>query len=253
MTDQADDFDRIYQGCFDLPPIAAMTAIVEAHSGLVPEHTTTWRGDGQVRERHLHNEVLSQFDALCESLRHQYDALLGPPLSFTGAPDIPLGTIVVTSVNLDRCGDSDKLQLTCDHREWDESPLFRAARHYQRECGWDFAPDLDGRWLVCLLPTGAAGTGTRMFYTSNLVGFAILYDRDEDGAYESLGHLWTAKGVRRKGLARRLLDEARRQCLVRIVEGPLTDAGEAAIDAVWPELRAQAPAVTPREHHKAAP
>jgi hypothetical protein len=35
----------------------------------------------------------------------------------------------------------------------------------------------------------------------NLVGFAILYDRDEDDQYEALGHIRTAAAARRRGIA----------------------------------------------------
>lgn len=119
---------------------------------------------------------------------------------------------------------------------WQGSPLDRAARVYKREAGWDFTPGDAGIWLLMLAPAEAFGGGNEdnsWQYHGYLAGFVILYDRDKDGTYEAVGHIWTARSWRRQGIARRLLDEARTRFHTRHVERPYTAAGAALVEAAW--------------------
>jgi ribosomal protein S18 acetylase RimI-like enzyme len=68
-------------------------------------------------------------------------------------------------------------------------------------------------------------------YRGHLAGFLILYDRDDDGIYESIGHIWTAKAWRRRGIARRLLREARSRFGATKFEGPFSEDGAAFVEA----------------------
>ena len=116
--------------------------------------------------------------------------------------------------------------------DWHGSPLDVAARAYKREAGWDFAPGEAGIWLLMLAPTSGAGGGGDWGYSGHLVGFVILHDRDKDGEYESVAHIWTASAWRRRGIARRLLAEARSRFPIAAVEGPYTEDGAAFLRAV---------------------
>jgi GNAT superfamily N-acetyltransferase len=78
---------------------------------------------------------------------------------------------------------------------------------------------------------GARGDGP-WHYTGYLIGFAILYDRDEDGAYESVGHIWTAAAWRRRGISRRLMAEARSRFQFTGIEEPYTKEGAAFMEAI---------------------
>jgi ribosomal protein S18 acetylase RimI-like enzyme len=112
--------------------------------------------------------------------------------------------------------------------------LARAAIAYQRTAHWDFAPGEAGIWLCYYLITDGWG-GDEWYYNGNLVGFVILYDRDKDGQYESLAHVWTAAAARRRGVANTLIAHAREHFPIKKVEGPLTDDGAALFKTVWPE------------------
>lgn len=78
---------------------------------------------------------------------------------------------------------------------------------------------------------GGGGEDGPWDYTGHLTGFVILYDRDSDGAYESVGHIWTAAAWRRRGIARRLLADARSRFQFRIIERPYTANGAAFVEA----------------------
>ena len=119
--------------------------------------------------------------------------------------------------------------------DWTGSALNNAALAYKRQCGWDFAPGQAGVWLVMLAPVSGVGGDSEepWSYSGHLTGFVILYDRDEDGTYESVGHIWTASAWQRQGIARHLLDEARQRFGDGLVfEQPYTDAGAALIESV---------------------
>lgn len=117
---------------------------------------------------------------------------------------------------------------------WTDGALDRASRAYRREAGWDFSPGAAGIWLLMLAPVSSAGgaEGDRPWhYTGHLVGFVILHDRDKDGEYESVAHIWTAAAWRRRGIALRLMAEARSRYPVTAVEGPYTEDGGAFLRA----------------------
>ena len=123
--------------------------------------------------------------------------------------------------------------------EYPGSALNRAARAYRSAAGWDYStPEDGGIWLLMLAPVAAITGGDdslpwRCF--GHLAGFVILYDRDEDGVYEAVGHAWTAEVWRRRGIARRLLEEARSRFRATTLEGPYTKHGAALVEAVqWP-------------------
>lgn len=68
-------------------------------------------------------------------------------------------------------------------------------------------------------------------------GFLLLSDENADGHYETLGNVWTASGVRRAGVARRLLERARADHpTIARLEKPITQMGGAWIRAVAPDL-----------------
>ena len=115
---------------------------------------------------------------------------------------------------------------------WHGSALDYAGRAYTRECGWDFPPGEGGVWLLRLAPVqGVEGDDTPWSYFGHVTGFVVLSDRDEDGSYEAVGHIWTASRWRRKGIAQRLLTEAKSRFQFTDVEQPYSDDGAAFLRA----------------------
>jgi ribosomal protein S18 acetylase RimI-like enzyme len=121
-----------------------------------------------------------------------------------------------------------------DDYPWREGALHRAAMTYKRECRWDFAPGEAGAWIFYCVPSDGWGPDDCWSVGANVAGFVVLHDRDEDNRYESIAHLWTAKAARRKGVARRLVNEARRKFPLKRIESP-TEEGEKLFRAVWGE------------------
>lgn len=233
-----DDFQRIYDGCLKLPVMKAIAGLVcreGKRSG--PESLASLRRD-DLLEHELHFDFLDDFNTIVDRLRDEYDAVLGPRISLEGPQNIPFAPGVVVACDLDGGDDGEGLRLA-DTFEWEDSALRRASLMYRRECGWDFAPGEAGIWLAYCVLTSSLGGRDWCCYQANMVGFAILYDRDEDGQHESLGHMWTAKIARRKGVATQLLARARQDFPVRTVEGPTTKEGRALLDAVWPDRLAR--------------
>jgi hypothetical protein len=143
--------------------------------------------------------------------------------------------------------EDDEVFDCADHSEFAESPLGKAGRAYRRECGWDFPPGFAGEWVAAYVPSSWSGPAVEAqdgepaepvdgWCSGNLVSFAVLYDRDEDGEVESLAHLWTARRYRRQGYARAVIDRARERFPIRHVEGPVTDHGWALLQTVAPDL-----------------
>lgn len=148
---------------------------------------------------------------------------------------------IVACVDFDagECGFGVRLASSVTEGEdgtWDGCSLDLASRAHRREARWDFAPSDLGIWLLMLAPISASGTDEAMFYSGHLAAFVILYDRDEDGTYESAGHLWTAAAWRRRGVARSLLLQARVRFSTDRIEGPFTEDGAALLRAC-PEFR----------------
>jgi len=130
---------------------------------------------------------------------------------------------------------------------FDDAPLRSAGLAYKHECGWDFlpsAPCADYVWLCVHQPVMCFpdDDATEVPFSGRLVGFAIVADRDEDGAPESLAHVWVARQARRLGNAALLLKEARRRFpQLKAVEDPVTADGSRLLRACWPELAARLP------------
>lgn len=230
---QQDDFERLYDGCLKLPMMKAITRFVLAQRRWAPEWSWLTTNLEKCQQHHLHHEFLSDFVHITERLCEEYDATLGPRISLEGGPNTPLDTFVL-AFDFDEGCDKGDLHLP-ECFEWDGSALARAARAYQRECGWDFVPGAAGIWVVCCTLTSAFCGSDSGTYNGNVIGFAVLHDRDNDGEYESLAHLWTAKGIRRKGVGKRLVEEARRMYPLKHVEGPVTSDGKALLTATWPK------------------
>ena len=229
-----DDFQRIYSGCLDLPVMKAITGFVREQKDWAPDWAGSVRDQNHLLEHELHFDFLSDFGEIVDRLRNEYDAVLGPRIHLVGPRDVDLAKGVVLAFDFDEGLDEDVLRLS-EGFEWSDSAFSRAALFYKRECGWDFPPGEVGIWLAYCILTSSVGGGDHFTYSGNLVGFAVLYDRDEDGEYESLAHLWTARGARRKGVGRQLMERARRDFPIRVIEPPWTAAGRALTEAVWPE------------------
>ena len=107
--------------------------------------------------------------------------------------------------------------------DWAESAFHRAAAVYRRECSWDFTPDESGVWVCAFAPTAYESVGCDderdWRVRGDLIGFVILHDRDGDGDPDSVAHLWTASGWRRRGIARALHAIATERFPVCGVEG----------------------------------
>ncbi len=186
-------------------------------------------------------EIVSEFPTLADEADKVVIAHLGPRIAWQ-APRVNEWDLTLAGVDLDN-GDDNlefgvKLSDSAFEGEcgtWSDSALDLAARSYKREAGWDFAPGEAGFWLLMLAPlSGIGGTG-EWSYFGRLTSFVILHDRDKDGSYESVAHMWTAHAWRRRGIAKRLLQEAKTRFDFRTVEGPLTEASAALLDA-YPQL-----------------
>jgi ribosomal protein S18 acetylase RimI-like enzyme len=187
------------------------------------------------------SEVISQFPSMVEQAEMTVAMRLGPRISWEAEHHEDEWGLTMACVDLD--GDREHgFGAAVDDSAfdlWSGSALDRAARAYKRTAGWDFAPGDTGIWLLMLAPTDAFGAGdgsTPWNYNGHLAGFVILYDRDKDGTYEAVGHIWTAGAWRRQGIARQLLEEARSNFHAKTIEGPYTEDGAALVKAVqWPK------------------
>jgi len=164
--------------------------------------------------------------------------LLGPDISWQTGRRAEAWGLTMACVDFDDDRGHD-FGVVVDDSAYDEylgNALNSAARAYRREAGWDSAPGHDGIWLLMLAPVAfGGGDDSPWRYFGHLVGFVILYDRDNDSVYEAVGHAWTAAAWRRQGIARRLLEEARSRFRAATIEGPYTKDGAALVKAVrWP-------------------
>lgn len=191
-----------------------------------------------------HAALMGEIEHAVRNLRDEYDAEQGPLAVWPARHEEDMfERLDVHVVDFDAedgwwVADGDEWDvLELDEQEFYESSFGRAARAYRREAGWDFAPGAAGIWVVAYAPSwwcgGSDGDGHAR---GNLVSFAILHDRDEDGDVESLAHLWTARAVRRRGAARQVLTAARERHQVHVVEGPATDDGIAFLRSAAPDL-----------------
>jgi GNAT superfamily N-acetyltransferase len=178
------------------------------------------------------SEVISQFPTMVDNAQNAIAAQFGPRISWR-APFEEGWKLIVAAVDFDsgmfEIGDMEFYESAFEGPggDWIDSPLNRVARAYQREAGWDFAPDQTGIWLLMLAPTDKIGGDDDTSWSGHVVGFLVIQDRDEDDTYESIAHIWTATAWRRRGIARQLLDEAKARFAVAGVEGPYTEDGAA--------------------------
>lgn len=185
------------------------------------------------------SEVLSQFRGLVDNAELVTVGQLGALVSWRGPHRDGNWEPIISGVDLDGYShDFGDVELGTDAFEgptgrWPGSALDRVGLAYKRACRWDCPPGDAGVWLVMLAPESGIGgdDGDPWSYRGRIVGFVVLYDRDEDDAYESVGHIWTATAWRRRGIAQRLLAEARSRFPVTGVEGPYTNDGAAFLAA----------------------
>lgn len=221
------DDDPVLNSPFD----SAFRAAHQALRALIPAATLTIPDDEESLP-----EVVEDLQDLVRLARETAAAELGPSIRWVSPrPEEDLSAPVMLQIDLDGySGDDPAGAYRIDH--WETSSLARAGRAYKRECRWDFSPDETGMWLVSVRPYAAIGDGHQMTWTGILTGFAILHDRDEDGNYESLAHIWTARAWRRRGVGSGLLRRARERFTVRYVEGPITEEGRLLIETYVPDL-----------------
>jgi ribosomal protein S18 acetylase RimI-like enzyme len=218
---------------FPTPPEieTAYKTAYKALATLVPPDSVS-----SVEESHL-TEVLSQFRSLVDHAELAIIGRLGSPVTWQGPRQDGDWDLIVAGIDLDDAGhDFGEVELGTDAfegpaRSWHDSALQRAGFVYKRACGWDHAPGGAGVWVVMLAPTSGAGSDDSWFYSGRVVGFVVVYDRDDDGVYESVGHIWTATAWQRRGIARRLLAEARSRFPIASVEKPYTNDGKAFLNA----------------------
>jgi ribosomal protein S18 acetylase RimI-like enzyme len=249
-----DEFTRIYGDCAQLPLTKALADIVCRHAKTTVVRSATQTGMISTDELHgravaemlrlgLHQELRYDARKVLDLLLAEYDATFGPRLDLVGDDQVSLGEGYMLAFCFDENDEEmergQRLHLPKyfgeESADWENSGFNRAARSYQRECGWDFPPGESGVWLAYCLPTDGCGGKDELNYGANLAGFLVLHDRDEDGNYESLAHVWTAKAVRNKNIGKMLVTEARRRFPVRQVEWPVTKLGTALFRSVWPE------------------
>ena len=208
-------------------------AAFRAFAALIPEgHLYVPEGDCLI------TEVISQFPWMLREAELAAAAAVGPLIRWQAPPRDGDWDLVMASADLDNDSPGTgpvrlaRGAFEGPDGEWDGSRLDQAGTAYRRECGWDFAPGDAGVWLLMLAPVSGQSFGDEPWsYTGHLAGFAVLYDRDEDGEYESVAHIWTASAWRRRGIAKQLLQEARSRFGAKGFEGPFTDDGDAFVRA----------------------
>lgn len=220
------DDDPVLNSSLDAGFRAAHRALL----ALAPVNTFAAQGDPYLPV------IIEELEDLVRLARDNAAASIGPTIRWVRqhSPDDPWA-LDTLQVDLDGYSDGDPLNGV-HIGEWEESALALAGRAYRRECGWDFSPDEAGIWLLCVAPYSSVGGDVWTSWTGTLTGFAILHDRDENGDYESLAHLWTAGTWRRRGVGVGLIRRARDRFSVGKVEGPVTEQGQLLLRACAPDL-----------------
>lgn len=181
-------------------------------------------------------EIVEDLEKLTRLAQEAAAADLGPNFRWT-TPELPddLPASITVQVDLDG-GVHDVPPGVSGVGTWENSALARAGRAYKNGCDLNFQPGEGGIWLLHVVPYSAwEGSGQTQWH-GTLAGFAILHDRDEDGEYESLAHLWTAPAWRRRAIGTSLVRAARERFPVSQLEGPLTDGGRLLLEACAPDL-----------------
>jgi len=234
---------RIFAETRKQPVFRALEDIIKKHGHLISSRRYDNK-EGPPDASDLLFRVRSVFD----EIEHRYDEVFGPNVSLQGKSDLPDQEYIMAVDFNDFDGSIDSVHrynrcalLLPDEfdwlgtSDWHDSGWRRAASAYRQEAGWDFTPDATGVWLAAVLPTSETSSNSvTSHYICNLIGFVILQDRNKDGRYESLAHLWTAQIARRKGVASRLLAAARETFPLTTVEWPVTNNGTDFLKARWP-------------------
>lgn len=212
------EIEQAYRGAY-----RALETIMPESFGFIPEADLEC------------GSVLSQFPLLVDEAALVVAAHLGPYIAWQAEPHQGDLHLLPAGLDLDNDGELDfgpTLDELATAADYGDSSLEQAAQIYRRDAGRDFAPELAGIWLLMLAPlSGVASDSEPWDCAGHLAGFMILYDRDEDGTYETVGHMWTARSWRRQGIARHLLHEARSRYGTSRFEGPFSEDGEAFVDA----------------------
>ncbi|MFE6645078.1 GNAT family N-acetyltransferase [Nocardioides sp. NPDC057772] len=182
--------------------------------------------------------VIDDLDAIYRAAQEVIDAEHGPRMSWPGdlndGEDFPPFTIIVS--DFDTGVHSDPAGAHCveawSAEEWRETARARAALAYKRESRWDVPPGPDGIWVIATSPYQL----TNDTFLGTLVGFVVVHDRDHDGAYESIAHIWTASAWRRRGIAEQMIRTARDLMPINAVEAPITANGRALLGSVANDL-----------------
>ena len=182
--------------------------------------------------------VIDDLDAVYRAAQEAIDAEHGPRMSWPGnlndGEDFPSFKIIVS--DFDTGAHSDPAGAHCveawSAEEWRKTARARAALAYKRESGWDVPPGPDGIWVIAASPYQV----TTDAFLGTLVGFIVVHDRDHDGQYESIAHIWTATAWRRRGIAGQLIRAARDLMPISSVETPITSNGQAVLGSVARDL-----------------
>jgi GNAT superfamily N-acetyltransferase len=185
-------------------------------------------------------ELVADVDRKLDDALEVVDAELGPVVSWRSGP-APASydwRIEVLQVDFDE-GVQELPEAGWDGlpMSWEDTGFWRAAVAYRRECRWDHSPDAAGVWVIAVAPLSNVPDGDEAIWAGNLIGFIVVHDRDGDGEYESIAHMWTAGGWRGRGVATAMLQHARDQFPIRSVEAPYTEAGAGLLASAAPDLR----------------
>ncbi|GAA3514141.1 GNAT family N-acetyltransferase [Georgenia daeguensis] len=184
-------------------------------------------------------DIIEDLENLARVAQETAAAHVGPTFRWTGPQSTadPWASVIL-QVDLDSHFDDDPPDVS-HVGEWENCALARAGSAYRSECDWDFSPGPAGIWLLFVAPYSSFGSSGQMHLSGTLAGFAILHDRDEDGEYESLAHLWTARAWRRRGVGTSLVRQARERFPVSRVENPATEGGRLLLEACASDLLEQ--------------
>lgn len=204
----------------------------EALSELIPPDNYT------LEDRSSYPDVVDDLPRLVRLARDTAAASLGPTFTWWGDPDPKDRSWpgVVLQADFDDYR-RDVPQGISEIEEWEGSALDLAARAYRRECRFDHSPGEAGVWLLSIRPHRVFTFGEKTSWSGTLAAFAILYDRDVDGSYETLGHIWTAQEWRRQGLASELIQVAQERFSVSRIEDVTSD-GRLLLEKSAPEILA---------------
>lgn len=230
-----DDYQKIYGGCQESLLFRTMLATTKQAIKYNPDrlHLEERWGDDSldtIKKQGLHHELLRCVQLLTDIINEDYATQFGPHLSLIGKANVAFECAHILAFDFDQGRNLCEFRLP-DEYVWHETGFAHAATAYRRECHWDFAPGEAGTWLGYYLISEGGGGGDDWNYYGNLVGFAVLYEREEQ-----LAHIWAASAARRRGVATALLEHARQNFPLRTVSGPLTKQGRAFIERAWPEV-----------------